>query len=304
MPYIYKKIKLLNPEKAWKFLVREFKYSTKEAQRAIDRKQLFCNDILVEIKSSLIFGDITVTMYEPNPRGLRPIYENEFFAVFDKPSGVLSHPRNRNTQYSLNDEIKYLYGKEANIVHRLDKETSGLVLVSKSKKYENSLKTLFENKEVFKTYEALVGGKIEKPFMVDAPILVNSDFGLVKLKVYIHEEGKKSITKIKPLEYFEDIDATLIEATPETGRQHQIRVHMFHMKHRIIGDPIYGVSPLFSARYLDGEILEEDRLKICKAPRLLLHAKKIQFSFKDEHYEFISDFDTKTTFYNFAKSAI
>lgn len=287
--------------KAWSFLVKNFDYSQKEAQRIVDRKQLFCEDILVERKSQFIQGKISLLVYEPKPKGLLPIFENDDFAVFDKPSGVLTHPKNRNTTYSLNDEIKHLYGKNANVVHRLDRETSGLIVVSKQKAVEIKLKTLFESREIEKNYIALVKGKVEKNLFIDEPILTNSNYENIKLKVYIDKNGKSSQTSIKLIEYFNDINASLIEATPKTGRQHQIRIHMFHMKHSIIGDMIYGVDAKDTAKFLDNFMNEEERVKLSGAKRLLLHAYKIKFDFKDKQYEFISSFNARDEFYKIAK---
>ncbi|MDR0408093.1 MAG: RluA family pseudouridine synthase [Campylobacteraceae bacterium] len=302
MPYIPKDFTLNEPVKAWAFLTRKLGFSMQEAQRAIDRKQLLQNGNVVGRKSEIISKNITLLVYEPRPKGLLPIYENEFFAIFDKPSGVLAHPRDRTTAYSLNDEIKYLYGKNANIVHRLDKETSGLLMVSKNKSEERELKKLFENKNVRKEYIALVRGEIKEHFIVDAPILVNSNYDEIKLKVRIDERGKEAITEIFPIKYFEYLDATLIKAVPKTGRQHQIRVHMFHVEHSIVGDPIYGQTLRTGADYLDGKLSVEDRIKLCGAPRVLLHAHALSFTYKDFGYNLKSSYNAKIEFEKISKN--
>lgn len=303
MAYVKKDFFIDEEIKAWNFLVNEFGFSQKIAQRTIDRKQLFCNDILIEKKSQVISGKISLLIYEPNPKGLMPIFENEYFAVFEKPSGVLTHPKNRKTEYSLNDEIKSLFGKDANVVHRLDRETSGLIVVSKQKIIESELKTLFESREVEKKYLALVKGEVEKSFLINEPILTNTNYENIKLKVYVDENGKSSQTFIKPLFYFKDIDATLIEAIPKTGRQHQIRVHMFHVKHSIIGDPLYNLNAQDGAKFLDGLMSEEERIRLSGAKRLLLHAYKIKFIFKHKEYSFVSKYNAKDEFYRLAKEA-
>jgi 23S rRNA pseudouridine1911/1915/1917 synthase len=296
LPYISKDFTINSPIKAWAFLTKEFGFSMKEAQRAIDRKQLLCEGEVVKIKSKLIEGNATLLIYEPKPSGLKPIYENEIFALFDKPSGVLAHPRNRNTEYSLNDEIKYLYGKRANIVHRLDKETSGLILVSKDKAYESELKRIFEEKRAFKSYIALARGEIKEPLCIDAPILVNNNYDFIKLKVRIDERGKNALTEVFPIKYFEDLNATLVQAIPKTGRQHQIRAHLFHVEHSIVGDPIYGQSLKVGAEYLDGTLSEENRIKLCGAYRVLLHSQSLRFTFKGIEYNFKSSYDAQKEF--------
>jgi len=276
----------------------------REAQRAIDRKQLLAGGEIVKRKSQLIEGEVTLLAYEPNPRGVKPIYENDMFALFDKPSGVLAHPRSRNTEYSLNDEIKHLFGKNANIVHRLDKETSGLILVSKEKLHERELKRLFERKSVRKEYIALARGEIKEAFVINAPILVNHDFDLVKLKVYIDERGKESVTEIYPIKYFADLDATLVRAAPKTGRQHQIRVHLFHVEHSIIGDPIYGQTLSTAADYLDGKLSPAERIKLCGASRVLLHSANLSFTYDNFEYNFKSAYNAEKEFEILARSKI
>ena len=303
MAYVKKDFFINESVKAWIFLVKELDCSQKIAQRIIDKRQLFCEDILVERKSQVVEGKISLLIYEPNPKGLIPVFENEYFAVFEKPSGVLTHPKNRNTEYSLNDEIKSLFGKDANVVHRLDKETSGLIVVSKQKGVEAKLKTLFESRDIEKGYVLLVKGEVRESFLIDESILTNPNYENIKLKVYIDKMGKSSQTFIKPLEYFEDIDATFVEATPKTGRQHQIRVHMFHVKHSIIGDPLYGLNAAEGAKFLDGLMSEEERIKLSGAKRLLLHSHKIKFVFENVEYGFFSEHNAKDEFYKLAKEA-
>ncbi|MDR1614647.1 MAG: RluA family pseudouridine synthase [Campylobacteraceae bacterium] len=300
MPYISKDFIVDKPVKAWTFLVHELGFSMREAQRAIDRKQLLQNGEIVKRKSDTVSKIVTLLVYEPRPKGLLPVYENEFFAVFNKPSGVLTHPRSRITDYSLNDEIKYRYGKNANVVHRLDKETSGLIIVSKSKEYENELKKLFSNREVEKKYKALVRGRIDEEMKIDAPILINRDFVAIKTKVCINKNGAHALTEIKPLKYFEEIDATLVHVTPRTGRQHQIRVHLFHVEHSIIGDPLYGVNTKMATMYLDGQMDVKSRIKFTGSERLLLHADELKFEYRGEEYSFKSKIDIESEFITFA----
>lgn len=197
---------------------------------------------------------------------------------------------------TLNDDIKYLFGKDANAVHRIDKETSGLVLVSKNKESEVDLKTLFENKLVEKEYIALVNKEIDTSLEINKKILTSKPDSLVRLKVHIDESGKTAHTKIKPLKYFDVLDKTLVKATPLTGRQHQIRVHLFHVEHSIVGDPIYGVEEEFAASFLEGRVQDEQREKKVGARRLLLHASRIRFEYKNDMYDISSKVDIEKEF--------
>jgi 23S rRNA pseudouridine1911/1915/1917 synthase len=179
------------------------------------------------------------------------------------------------------DDVRALWGHNANLVHRLDKETSGLVIASKNKFAESVLKQAFQNKEVKKSYLALVKGHLEKPLTIKKPILANKDEN-IKVKVIIHPKGKESITIVKPIKRIGD--NTLVECDLLTGRQHQIRIHLFSIGHPIVGDPLYGVSNEFANRYLNKLVGEEERIKITGAKRLMLHSYKLEFNFMTNKY--------------------
>jgi 23S rRNA pseudouridine1911/1915/1917 synthase len=287
LSYKIKKFFVQRKVKAFKFLMDNFDLSMREAQRWIDKKRLYHDGVVLYKKSLEISGEIEVIIFEPNTRGLVPIFESRDFAIYDKPSGVLIHPANRFTEYSLTHEIKYRFGKDANITHRIDKETSGLVLISKDKKSEILLKRLFEDRKVSKTYLAYVKGKINTKIEIDAAILKNRHFDEIKLKVQISKEGKDAQTLIEPIFYHDKLNITLIKATPLTGRQHQIRVHLFHVKHPIVGDPIYGVDTAIADAYLNARLSQEERVKQTGAGRLMLQANTIGF-FHKNRYEIVS----------------
>ena len=222
--------------------------------------------------------------------GLKPIFEAQDFVLYDKPSGVMVHPRNRRSEYTLIDEIKWAYGMGANIVHRIDKETSGLILAAKYKEAEKELKRLFETKQIQKRYLALVYGELkDDEMLIDAPIAINRDFSQIKLKMRISSEGKPAKTLVRPLQSIGPY--TLVEATPFTGRQHQIRLHLFHVKHPIVGDPIYGRPTEDAIRYLDRLMDEDERIEKMGAPRLMLHAQELDFRYKGSRYRLFSRYD-------------
>ena len=273
----------------------------REAQRLIDKGRLICDGTVVSEKNALLSGEICLIEYETNPRGLQPIFECEKFAVFDKPSGVLSHPNGRHCEYSLNDEIWSLYGREASVAHRLDCETSGLIVVGKDKNAVVNLKKLFENRQVYKSYVVLVYGKISKNLRIEASMDLANDYDDVKMRMRICEDGKSAVTEILPIEYFADIDATLVRAVPLTGRQHQIRLHLFHVEHKILGEPLYGLSRPQIEKILDKEMSEIERILTTGALRLLLHSDEISFKFDGVEYKIKSKFDAKNEFYNLVK---
>lgn len=300
MPYIHKFIAHAEGQKAYEILLRNG-YKMREVQRLIDKGRLICDGVVASEKNALLIGEICLIEYETNPRGLKPIFECEKFVVFDKPSGVLSHPNGRHCEYSLNDEIWSLYGREASVAHRLDCETSGLIVIGKDKKAVVNLKKLFENRQVYKSYVALAQGKINENLRIEANMDLANDYDDVKMRMRICEDGKSAVTEILPIEYFADIDATLVRAVPLTGRQHQIRLHLFHVEHKILGEPLYGLSRPQIEKILDKEMSEAERILTTGAPRLLLHADEIRFIFDGIEYEIRSEFDSQNEFYRSVK---
>jgi 23S rRNA pseudouridine1911/1915/1917 synthase len=259
-----------------------------EAQKIVATGRLHVNGERIEDSGATIAGEAEVLQFVPQPKGQHPVFATPDFALFDKPSGTLVHPTTYRTPYSMLDEIRALYGPDANAVHRIDMETSGLLLASRHKKAEKALKTMFERRIVQKTYLAWVHGKIDKPLDIRAPMRQNNDFSTIKLKMLIDPNGKPAHTRIDPLFYRPRSHATLVRATPLTGRQHQIRLHLFHVKHPILGDPIYGVPLPMAIKYLDKILTLKERLEWMGASRLLLHAESLCFEYQNVTYRLFS----------------
>ncbi len=291
MPFADRQYWLDKPMPAFLFLMRHLGVTQGQAQKIVAKRRLLVNGTVCLHSGATISGNIVVQEFIPCPMGSPPVFTAPDFGLFDKPSGVLVHPKTHHTPYSLLDDIRHYYGKDANNIHRIDMETSGLVLASRNKKSERKLKMMFESRGVKKRYLAWVRGEVDKPFTVDAPILQNDDFSTVKLKMLIDPAGKPSVTHFKPLKYDKEFDATLLLATPYTGRQHQIRVHLFHVKHPILGDPIYGVPTEVAISYLDRELSIEERVRVMGAPRLMLHAYMLEFEYEGVYYKVRSRFD-------------
>jgi len=239
-------------------------------------------------------GQIEVSIFEAITKGLVPLFQTEHFALFDKPSGLLVHPVARSSQYTLIDEIRYHFGEEASLVHRIDAETSGLILVAKNGYSQFVLNEMFEKKQFVKKYKALVEDEVKEEVLVDTKIAQSN--GLIKLKMKTSEEGKESSTLIRPISYDKEKNQTLIEAIPYSGRQHQIRVHLDSISHRIVGDPIYGLDEVFVNDFLKNKVDEVTRLRETGASRLMLHAYYLEFTFLNRTYKFCSKQDFgKTT---------
>lgn len=293
MPFITKKLHAPERQKAFRFLMHELGITQSEAQRLIAKGRLSQNGVVMSNNAGYIEeGDFDFICFEPVTLGLVPTFIEEEFAVYDKPSGLLVHPQNRHTPYSLNDEIKHRFGHEANITHRIDQETSGLVLAARNKVSERALKMMFEERQITKRYLAMVKGHLKEPLDIQEPLLRREDASsIIRMIVRVHPEGKASRTFIRPLQYFPDTDTTLVEASPYTGRQHQIRVHLFHVEHPIVGDPIYGQNEDNAVRFLDREMTVEERLTNTGASRLLLHAHSLEFTYNNSTYHIVSKED-------------
>ena len=287
MPYIKKEFKVEKNKKIEEFLKEipidlKLSLSLLEKGKITDEKnnRLQKNQIL---KSDFLY----ITIFEPISKGLKPIFDSFHFAIFDKPSGIMVHPLSHQLNiYTLLDEIRFYFGEKASLVHRIDTETSGLVLVAKNAFADMFLKNMFEEKKYVKKYKALVDGKIEQNLKIDKPI--TNDTGIIKLKMKTDTKGKESTTLINPIFYDENKNQTLVEAIPLTGRQHQIRVHLDSIGHKIIGDTLYGVDENFADDFLRDKVSEEKRVEVTKASRLMLQADYLEFEFLEIIYKFSS----------------
>lgn len=205
---------------------------------------------------------------------IQTIEETDDYIVIDKPSGVLSHGNNNNNNPSVVDwalsyskSIKEVGDDPSNrpgIVHRLDKNASGLMVIAKTNAFFDHLKSQFQTREVEKEYKALVHGtNIEDEGMISFRIKRTKRSGKMAAVPIEGEEGKEAITEFKVLERY--TSSTLLLVQPKTGRTHQIRVHFFATEHPIVGDTLYK-SKHFS-----------DKLDK-KLDRLFLHANSISFT--------------------------
>ena len=290
MPFMLKKfyIKDDSGKKIQQFLIDNTQLNISNSQKLLAKGRVFDENNKVLQNGQKVQGEfIQVALFEGHTRGLKPIFETDDFAIFDKPSGVMVHPTSRNTEYTLLDEIRYHFGDGANLAHRIDQETSGLVLITKNKYSDIILKEMFENKQYDKNYLAVVDGKIGESLKIDSGIRksITSKIG-VKMETSI--EGKDSLTYINPLSYDADKNQTLVEATPLTGRQHQIRVHLESIGHRIVGDPIYGIDEDIADKYLLKKLDQTTRIAVTGNKRLLLHANYLSFKYKNTHYKIYS----------------
>ncbi len=287
MPYILKQYSVVKGQRVEDFLANIVKLPKNLANKLLrNSKILDHNNKPLQKGQILKSGYVKVLIFEPITKGLKPLFQCEHFAIFDKPSGLIVHPSTRTREYTLLDEIRYQFGKEANLVNRIDAETSGLVVVSKNAYADFVLKDMFAKKEFIKKYKALVENELKEEILINTPIAPSN--GIIKIKMQTSTNGKESSTLVKPISYNKAKNQTLIEAIPYTGRQHQIRVHLNSINHRIIGDPIYGLEENFVDKLLNKQIEQNERIKITGANRLMLHAYYLEFTFLNRRYIFTS----------------
>jgi 23S rRNA pseudouridine1911/1915/1917 synthase len=144
MPFVKEKFTVPKRMPAFLFIMRQFNFTQGQAQRVLAKGRLLINGESIFNTGDSIEGEVEVVYFKPSSRENRPLFQNKDFMIFEKFSGVLVHPNTMATPYSLLDEIRTIAGNNANAVHRIDMETSGLLLASKHKKAESYLKTSFD----------------------------------------------------------------------------------------------------------------------------------------------------------------
>lgn len=184
---------------------------------------------------------------EPQNIPLNIVYEDENMLVVNKPSGMLTHPTTIERENTLVNALLFKYGENLSningefrrgILHRLDRNTSGLLMIAKNNKAHEFLANQIKEHTITKKYRAIAKGIIEQDeFEINSPIGRNPN---QPHKMAVREDGKPSKTIVKVLERFKD--ATYIELTLITGRTHQIRVHMKSINHPVFNDSLYGAG--------------------------------------------------------------
>ncbi|WP_213994762.1 RluA family pseudouridine synthase [Arsukibacterium sp.] len=209
----------------------------------------------------------------PTEPWLDILYQDKDIIVLNKPSGLLTNPgRGSLLSDSLFSRVKTEF-ELAQLVHRLDLSTSGVVVMALRRKAERELKRQFAGREVKKRYLAVVAGQLTQASgSINLPLAVDPERA-PRQKV-CHQTGKASLTHYRVLQQL--VNSTLVELCPVTGRSHQLRVHMLALGHPILGDAFYASPQILAA-----------------APRLLLHAANLQLQhpYSGRSLEFNADTD-------------
>ena len=246
-------------------------FSRAKIQKLIDEELILVNDKVIKNSYKVSNGDVILITDKEEDMSVKPekmdidiVYEDDDVMVINKKSGVVVHPAPGNYSGTLVNGLMYLSKDLSHvngefrpgIVHRIDKDTSGLLIVAKNDKAHRILAEELKEKKIKRKYIALVSGVINHDIgEIDAPI--GRDSSDRKKMCVTSTNSKDAITHFRVLERYKN--ASLIECELETGRTHQIRVHMKYINHPVINDPVYGKNN-------HGEFGQ------------LLHAKEITFT--------------------------
>ena len=250
------------------FLSEKLSISRSRAQNFIQRGLVKVGGVEVVKPSAKIKGKVSVFIPPPEPLELLPenidldiIYEDDHFAAINKRAGMVVHPSYGHKNGTMVNAALYhlkslssINGKiRPGIVHRLDKETSGLVLVAKNDEAHSKLSRYFKNREIVKKYLAIVRGNIY-PEVGSVESSIGRDRRNRKKMAVNVAGGKHALTEYMVLEKNEKF--SLVELNLKTGRTHQIRVHMAHLGNSIVGDALYGGGKLAKRQMLHSAYLE------------------------------------------------
>ena len=234
------------------YISENTEYSRSKVQKLIENENILVNDKKTSSnyitkendKITISYVEEEITDVMPEKMDLDKVYEDEYLAIINKKSGIVVHPAVGNTHNTLVNGLLYHFNEISNkntirpgIVHRLDKDTSGLMVVAKNDQVHEKLSNMIKEKKVERKYLALVWGRImHDKGTIDAPI--GRDINNRQKYTVTDINSKDSITHFKVLERLSNV--TLIECKLDTGRTHQIRVHMNYIGHPVVNDPVYG----------------------------------------------------------------
>ena len=267
----------------------------------LDHKLKLNNKILIDPSKKISTNDILeLIISEPKKASLKPykykldiIFEDEDLIVLNKPSGIVIHPGAGNFDNTIVNALIY-YNKNSlsnigdkyrpGIVHRIDKNTSGLVVIAKNNQAHEHLSNQFSKHTITRIYQLMIWGKL-RPSKGRIETLITRSSKNRQMMEVSRTKGKRAITNYKTMEIFENNNIptlSLIDCKLETGRTHQIRVHMSHLGHSIVGDDKYK-KKFKKIKNIDPQLEE----KIINLNRQFLHAKTIGFIHPKKNKEMI-----------------
>ena len=270
-------------------------FSRSQIQRWISQGNLLVNGEILKAKDKVNIGDeISLdpvfkdrVSWDGEDIPINILHEEEDFLIINKSPGLVMHPGAGCHDGTLANALAFHFPDlkqlpRCGIVHRLDKDTSGLLVIAKNEKFRNFFVSKLQDREVYKQYEAIVVGQVIGSFSIDHPLERDPRN---RLKMRVTEFGRDALSHVSLIKFYQGYSHISVEI--ETGRTHQIRVHLSNHKLPIIGDGLYNPRNLI-AKNTPKDLISH----IQNFPRQALHASKIRFpslNKEDIFYEFQAD---------------
>jgi 23S rRNA pseudouridine1911/1915/1917 synthase len=207
------------------------------------------------------------------------IHEDADLLVINKPAGLACHPTKGDVYSSLISRVRLHLGPEIQpqLINRLDRETSGVTLIAKNAPTALALRRTWESRQVQKSYLAIVHGHVGDDGVIDAP-LGRDEASIVAIKDKVRSDGALSTTSYRVLSRFQREEGlfTFLEVELLTGRKHQIRIHLAHIAHPVVGDKLYGLDEDMYLDFVKSRLTPEQR-RMLILPHQALHAASVSF---------------------------
>ncbi|HEY0456791.1 MAG TPA: RluA family pseudouridine synthase [Verrucomicrobiae bacterium] len=220
---------------------------------------------------------------------LNIVYEDADLLVVNKPAGLVCHPTKGGVYSSLISRVRLFVGEDIQpqLINRLDRETSGLTLVAKIPECARELRLIWEKREVLKTYLGIVHGHMAADEgTIDAP-LGRDAASAVAIKDCVRPDGLLSSTSYRVLNRFSRSAQpySLLKIEPRTGRKHQIRIHLAHIGHSLVGDKLYGGDENLYLDFVQFRLTDAQRERLL-LPNQALHAGEVEFQWRGQEWHF------------------
>ena len=224
------------------------------------------------------------------------IFEDEDLLVVNKPAGLVCHPTKTDSRSSLVGRVRLYLGdnRPAHLVNRLDRETSGVIILAKNPDVARQLGRCWESGFVEKEYLAIVHGRVrEAAGVINAP-LGKDEKSRVAIKDCVRPDGVAAVTRYELLRNYsgnpvgQTCEFSFLKVVPESGRKHQIRIHLANIGHPIVGDKLYGADEDLYLALVEGRLTPEHRERLI-LPFHALHAHKVRFKLEGIERQFESE---------------
>jgi 23S rRNA pseudouridine1911/1915/1917 synthase len=220
------------------------------------------------------------------------VHEDADLLVINKPAGLVCHPTKTDEYSSLISRVRLHLGQEAGpqLINRLDRETSGVTLVAKQAEIARELRRLWEKRQVEKEYLAIVHRVVKEPHTVIAAPLGKDETSKVAIKDCVRPDGTPAETEIWVERQFQRGGDwfTLLRVSPRTGRKHQIRIHLAHVGHPIVGDKLYGGDEDLYLALVENRLTDEQQRRLV-LPHHALHARQVRFDWREHDWSFSAE---------------